>query len=70
MVIEPRDRHIDGLTNDATPEASDHQQIVERSRARARLLLHSASTGPPPLPPTPLALSVSPQSFVMYVTRS
>ncbi|KAL2712148.1 hypothetical protein V1478_018383 [Vespula squamosa] len=28
MVIEPRDRHIDDLTNDATPEATDHQQIV------------------------------------------
>jgi len=37
MVIEPRDRHIDGLTNDATPGASDHQQIVERPRSRALL---------------------------------
>ena len=35
MVIEPRDRHIDDLTNDAMPEASDHQQI-SRARARSR----------------------------------
>ena len=35
MVIEPRDRHIDDLTNDATPGASDHQQIL-RARAGTR----------------------------------
>lgn len=31
MVIEARDRHIDDLTNDATPEASDHQRICARA---------------------------------------
>ena len=39
MVIEARDRRIDDLTNDATPEASDHQRI----RARARLSFLSLS---------------------------
>lgn len=32
MVIEARDRRIDDLTNDATPEASDHQRIRARHR--------------------------------------
>lgn len=63
MVIEPRDRHIDGLTNDATPAASDHQRIVERpfslSCARAPSLLRSL---PSVLPPSPrvLVLSLAP----------
>ena len=43
MVIEARDRRIDDLTNDATPEASDHQRI----RARARLSFLSLSLSAP-----------------------
>ena len=39
MVIEPRDRHIDDLTNDATPGASDHQQIL-RARGHSRHRAH------------------------------
>ena len=49
MVIEPRDRHIDGLTNDATPGALDHQQIVEHPRSRALLFfILLLSVSPPP----------------------
>lgn len=42
MVIEARDRRIDDLTNDATPEASDHQRI----RARHRIPFLSLSLRP------------------------
>lgn len=63
MVIEARDRRIDDLTNDATPEASDHQRI----RARHRIPFLSLSLSVRLAAVTPLP---GPQSFVMYVTRS
>lgn len=66
MVIEPRDRHIDGLTNDATPGASDHQQIVDRSRSRAPLFSSFCSLASSP--PVPLALGQP--AIICYVRDS
>jgi len=64
MVIEPRDRHIDGLTNDATPGASDHQQIAEAS-VLARLSSSSFFLLAPPFSPPPFSLSLSLSLFLV-----
>jgi len=64
MVIEPRDRHIDGLTNDATPGASDHQQIAG-TRARA----FSSSFCPRSFLLALLSLSLSRSSAIICYVR-